>query len=129
MCKRGPKGYSAKKIVELLRAVEVAQGEVKTVKEAIIEHGITEQTFYRWHRQYGSMQADANNQPWTDGASFGTASPPRSDVKSAFWRPLRDQAVFHTLKAHSIICCQEALRSEETRLHRLKTEYLFRWGL
>ena len=58
MGKRGPKGYSAEKIVAILRAIEVAQGEGKTVKEAVVEHGVTEQTFYRWRRQYGSMQAD-----------------------------------------------------------------------
>ena len=58
MGKRGPKGHSAEKIVIILRAVEVAQGEGKILKEAIIEHGITEQTYYRWRRQYGAMQTD-----------------------------------------------------------------------
>ena len=58
MGKRGSKGYSAEKIVTILRAVEVDQGEGKTIKEAIVEHGVTEQTFYRWRRQYGTMQAD-----------------------------------------------------------------------
>lgn len=56
--KRGPKGYSAQKVVIILRAVEVAQGQGKTIKEAVIDHGITEQTYYRWRRQYGSMDTN-----------------------------------------------------------------------
>ncbi len=55
--RRGAKGYSAQKIVTILRAVEVSQGQGQTIKEAVIEHGITEQTYYRWRRQYGAMQA------------------------------------------------------------------------
>ena len=58
MGKRGPKGYSDEKIVAFLRAVEVVQGEGKTIKEATVEHGVAEQTFCRWRRQHGSMHAD-----------------------------------------------------------------------
>lgn len=53
--KRGPKGYSEAKIVEVLRAVEAAQAQGTTIKEAVLEHGISEQTFYKWKRTYGSM--------------------------------------------------------------------------
>ena len=56
--KRGAKGYSPEKIVSILRAVEVASGQGQTVKESVLEHGITEQTYYRWRRQYGSMGTD-----------------------------------------------------------------------
>lgn len=56
--KRGPKNYSPAKIVQILRAVEVAQGEGSTIKEALVEHDITENTYYRWRRTYGSMGVD-----------------------------------------------------------------------
>ncbi len=53
--RRGPKGFGAEKIVMILRAVEVAQGQGQTIKAALVEHGITEQTFYRWKKKYSSM--------------------------------------------------------------------------
>ena len=55
MGKRGPKGYNEAKIVEVLRAVEAAQAQGRTIKEAVLDHGISEQTFYKWKRTYGSM--------------------------------------------------------------------------
>ena len=45
-------------IVDILRAVEVAKGEDKTAAQAIREQGISENTYYRWRRQYGSMDKD-----------------------------------------------------------------------
>ena len=56
--KRGPKGYQAEKIVQTLRAVEVAQGQGQTVKDALFEHGISEQTYYRCKKTYGAMGGD-----------------------------------------------------------------------
>ncbi len=56
--KRGPKGFTPEKIVGVLRAVELAQGQGQTIKEAVVEHGISEQTFYRWKRQFGAMDID-----------------------------------------------------------------------
>jgi len=56
--KRGPKNYSPEKIVQILRAVEVARGEGSTIEEALVEHDITANTFYRWKRSYGAMSVD-----------------------------------------------------------------------
>ena len=53
---RGPKGFTKAKIVEVLRAVEAAQAQGTTIKEAVLEHDVSEQTFYKWKRIYGSMQ-------------------------------------------------------------------------
>ena len=50
--------YTPAQIVEILRAVEVAKGEDKTAAQAISEQGISENTYYRWRRQYGSMDKD-----------------------------------------------------------------------
>ena len=55
MGKRGPKGYTETKIVEVLRAVEAARAEGSTIKEAVLDQGVSEQTYYKWKRTYGSM--------------------------------------------------------------------------
>ena len=55
MAKRGPKGYNDTKIVEILRAVEAAQAQGQTIAEALLEHDISEQTYFKWKRTYGAM--------------------------------------------------------------------------
>ena len=50
--------YTPAQIIDILRAVEVAKGEDKTAAQAISEQGISENTYYRWRRQYGSMDKD-----------------------------------------------------------------------
>jgi putative transposase len=42
-------------IVSKLRQVEVLQGQGMTVSEAVRKIGVSEQTFYRWRKQYGGM--------------------------------------------------------------------------
>lgn len=42
-------------IVSKLRQVEVLQGQGMTVADAVRQIGVTEQTFYRWRKQYGGM--------------------------------------------------------------------------
>ncbi len=42
-------------IVSKLREVEVLQGQGMTVAEAVRQIGVTQQTFYRWRKLYGSM--------------------------------------------------------------------------
>ena len=43
-------------IVSKLRQVEVLQGQGATIAEAVRQIGVTQQTFYRWRKQYGGMQ-------------------------------------------------------------------------
>lgn len=50
MGKRGPKGFTEVKVVEILRAVEAAQAQGTTIKEALLAHDVSEQTFYKWKR-------------------------------------------------------------------------------
>jgi transposase-like protein len=52
------KRYQPEQIVNLLRkiAVEIAQG--KTTPQAAREVGITEQTYYRWRREFGGLTLD-----------------------------------------------------------------------
>ena len=42
-------------IVAKLRQVEVLQGQGLTIAEAVRQIGVTEQTYYRWRKQYGGM--------------------------------------------------------------------------
>ena len=43
-------------IVSKLRQVEVLQGQGATIAEAVRQIGVTQQTFYRWRKQYGGIQ-------------------------------------------------------------------------
>ena len=45
--------YSVEQIIIKLRQIEVQCGQGKTVAEAARQAGITEQTYYRWRKQWG----------------------------------------------------------------------------
>jgi putative transposase len=45
-------------IVSKLRQVEVLQGQGMTIADAVRQIGMTEQTYYRWRKQYGGMSRD-----------------------------------------------------------------------
>jgi len=48
----------AEQIIPKLREVEVEAGRGKTVAEAVKKIGVTEQTYYRWKKQYGGLRID-----------------------------------------------------------------------
>jgi putative transposase len=50
------KKFEAGQIIGHLRAIEIFIGKGKTAAEACREVGITEQTYYRWRKEYGGMQ-------------------------------------------------------------------------
>jgi transposase-like protein len=54
---RGKK-HTAEQIVSVLRQIEVAVANGKTTPVACREGGITEQTYYRWRKEYGDLQVD-----------------------------------------------------------------------
>ena len=54
----GSKRHKPEEIVTKLRQVEVLVGQGMTRVDAIREVRITEQTFYRWRKEYGSMRVD-----------------------------------------------------------------------
>jgi transposase-like protein len=54
---RGKKN-TPEQIVSLLRQVEVAVASEKTTAQACKEAAITEQTYYRWRKEYGGLQVD-----------------------------------------------------------------------
>jgi transposase-like protein len=50
------KKHTPEQIIRKLREVEVAQGKGKTIPQAVKQIGVTEQTFYRWRKEYGGMR-------------------------------------------------------------------------
>ena len=54
---RGKKN-TQEQIVSLLRQVEVAVASGKRTAQASKEAAITEQTYYRWRKEYGGLQVD-----------------------------------------------------------------------
>jgi transposase-like protein len=52
------KKYSPEQIVNILRQIEVGVANGKTHPVASREAGVTEQTYYRWRKEYGGLQVD-----------------------------------------------------------------------
>ena len=49
----GRNGFTHEQIINKLREVEVLLGQGGTVREASRRIGVTEQTYYRWRKEYG----------------------------------------------------------------------------
>ena len=47
--------YTPEQIITKLREAEIYIGQGKTVKETSKQLGISEQTYYRWRKEYGGM--------------------------------------------------------------------------
>jgi putative transposase len=54
---RGKK-YQPEQVVNLLRQIEVAIANGKSTPLACKDAGITEQSYYRWRKEYGGLQVD-----------------------------------------------------------------------
>ena len=52
------KKYKPEQIVNLLRQIEVEIANGKTTPQAAREAGITEQTYYRWRKEFGGLKLD-----------------------------------------------------------------------
>ena len=52
------KRHTAEQIISKLRQVEVAQAQGVSIPHAVKQIGVTEQTFYRWRKEYGGMRLD-----------------------------------------------------------------------
>ena len=50
--------HTPEQIIAKLRKVEALTAQGSTAAEAVKQIGVTEQTYYRWRRQYGSMDKD-----------------------------------------------------------------------
>jgi putative transposase len=54
----GRKRYTPEQIIRMLQEAEVIQSIGSTVIKACRKLGISEQTFYRWRKDYGGMRVD-----------------------------------------------------------------------
>jgi len=54
----GKRTYTPEQIINKLREVEVFISQGATTTEASRKVGITEQTYYRWRREYGGMRIE-----------------------------------------------------------------------
>jgi len=52
------KKYKAEQIVTLLRQIEVEVANGKSTPQACRDAGITDQTYYRWRKEYGGLKLD-----------------------------------------------------------------------
>ena len=52
------KRFSSEQIVTLLRQIEVVMGQGKSIQIACRDAGISEQSFYRWRKEYGGLQVE-----------------------------------------------------------------------
>ena len=59
---RGKK-HTAEQIIGQLREAEVELARGKTVPEVVRKLGVTEQTYYRWKREYGGLRTDQAKRP------------------------------------------------------------------
>jgi transposase-like protein len=52
------KKHTAEQIIAKLREVEVHQANGQTIPEACRQIGVTEQTYFRWRKEYGGLRVD-----------------------------------------------------------------------
>ena len=54
----GRKRYTAEQIINMLREAEVLLNQGSTVGEVCRKLSVSEQTYYRWRKDYGGMRVD-----------------------------------------------------------------------
>jgi hypothetical protein len=77
---RGPmarKRYTAEEIIGHLRTLEIEMGKGLAVVEACRKLGITEQTYYRWKKEYGGLRVDQAKRLNGHGTGERPAQAPR----------------------------------------------------
>lgn len=52
------KHFSTEQVIMKLREIEVLTGQGETAAMACRQAGITEQTYYRWRKEYGGLKLD-----------------------------------------------------------------------
>ena len=52
------KRYAAEEIIGKLREAEVGLGQGQSLGQVVRKLGVSEQTYYRWRREYGGMRVD-----------------------------------------------------------------------
>jgi putative transposase len=52
------KGYTPEQIINKLREAEILLSQGNSIVEASRKIGVTEQTYYRWRKEYGGMRVE-----------------------------------------------------------------------
>ncbi len=52
------KGYTPEQIIKMLREVEVHMAKGLSSQEAVRQINVSENTYYRWKKEYGGMHPD-----------------------------------------------------------------------
>jgi transposase-like protein len=52
------KGFKPEQIINRLRTAEIELSQGKTVAQVCKKIGVTEQTYYRWRKEYGGMRTE-----------------------------------------------------------------------
>ena len=52
------KGYTPEQIINKLREAEILLSQGNNLAEASRKIGVTEQTYYRWRKEYGGMRVE-----------------------------------------------------------------------
>jgi len=52
------KGYTPEQIINKLREAEILLSQYSSIAEVSRKIGVTEQTYYRWRKEYGGMRVD-----------------------------------------------------------------------
>ena len=52
------KRYAAEQIISMLRTAEVEIGKGQPIRVVVKKLGITDQTYYRWRKEYGGLRID-----------------------------------------------------------------------
>jgi putative transposase len=52
------KRFTAEQIIGMLREVEILLGQGQTVAQAVKHISVTDQTYYRWRKEYGGLRID-----------------------------------------------------------------------
>ena len=73
------KGRTTEEIIAVLREAEVRIGQGETVGKICRSLGISEQTYYKWRREYGGLKLDQAKQCLLTIAPVATSSV-RSDI-------------------------------------------------
>lgn len=54
----GRQGFKPEQIIAMLREAEVLLSNGQSVEMAVRQIGVTEQTYYRWRKEYGGMKVE-----------------------------------------------------------------------
>lgn len=52
------KRYTAEQIIRILREVEIYSAQGQPIAQAVRSCGISEQSYYRWRKEYGGISVD-----------------------------------------------------------------------